>query len=131
MTTQGKGTYDAAGWDEKPYDDNGGAKLTRAHFTNTFTGDIEGEGTADYLMAYPTDQTASFVGLQKIVGTIAGKKGSFVLQTSGDWNGGTAKAEWFVVPGSGTDALKGLHGKGSYEASHGTTAKYKLNYDFE
>lgn len=128
MATTSTGTYQITGWDEQPYDEKDGVKLTKATISNGFTGDISGDGKAEYLMAYAGDSYASFVGLQKVTGTVAGRSGSFVLQVSGTYEGGTAKADWFVVPGSGTGELSGLTGRGGYRSSGGTSAEYTLEY---
>src|SRR6266508_2090077 len=67
-------------WDEKPYGEGEDLpKLTRATVTKTFTGDIAGEGHIEYLMMYRGDGSATFVGLERVVGQVAGKAGSFVL----------------------------------------------------
>ncbi|MEV4395821.1 DUF3224 domain-containing protein [Nonomuraea sp. NPDC049607] len=132
MTTQGKGSYQITGWDEKPYEEKKGQpKLSQAHVTNAWSGDIEGEGHAEYLMAYASDTEASFVGLQKVVGSIRGKKGSFVLQATGTFDGGVAKADWSVVPNSGTDELKGLSGKGGYVSKTDGSAEVTLNFNLK
>jgi len=71
-------------WDEKPYSEGKDLpKLTRASVTKTFTGDIEGEGQVEYLMMYRSDGSATFVGFERVVGRLAGKAGTFVLQRTG------------------------------------------------
>jgi hypothetical protein len=40
----------------------------------------EGEGQVEYLMMYRSDGSATFVGLERVVGRIGGKTGAFVLQ---------------------------------------------------
>src|SRR5438477_7731508 len=113
MTTHATGTFEVKSWNEKPYEEIGeGAKLTRASVTQSFQGDIEGEGTVEYLMMYPNEKFASFVGMHRLVGRVGGQSGSFVLQLSGTFEGGLAKADWFVVAGSGTGELLGLRGEG-------------------
>ena len=73
-----------ANWDEKPLSETPNQpKMTRADVAKTYTGEIEGEGQVHYLMMYRTDGTASFVGLERIIGRLAGKSGSFVLQRTG------------------------------------------------
>lgn len=131
MATQGKGSYQVTGWDEQAFHEADSARLTKAHFTNTFSGDIQGDGSADYLMAYPSDTYASFVGLQRVDGSVGGRAGSFVLQATGVFEAGKAKAEWFVVPDSGTGDLKGLKGKGGYQSGDAGSAEVTLNYSFE
>lgn len=131
MTTDGKGTYQVTGWDEKPYDEQEGAvKVTMASIDNTFTGVIEGSGHVRTVMVYPADDAANFTGLQRVTGTVGGRKGSFVLQATGSWTGGVARADWHVVPGSATGELAGLSGTGGYVSGENGACDYTLDYDF-
>ncbi|HEV2751974.1 MAG TPA: DUF3224 domain-containing protein [Gemmatimonadales bacterium] len=117
-------------WDEKPYGEGPELpKLTRATVTKTFTGDIEGEGQVEYLMMYRSDGSATFVGLERIVGRIGGKTGSFVLQRSGIFESGQAKESYSVVPGSGTGELRGLRGEGASSLGHGNEYPFVLKYE--
>jgi Protein of unknown function (DUF3224) len=119
-------------WDEKPYSEAPDMpKLTRATVTKTFTGDIEGEGQVEYLMMYRSDGSATFVGLEKIVGRVAGKAGSFVLQRTGAFEDGLAKESYFVIPGSGTGELRGLLGDGTSAVGHGTDYPFQLNCELD
>lgn len=116
-------------WDEKPFNEGQELpKMTRAVVTKTFTGDIEGEGQVEYLMMYRSDGSATFVGLERVVGKIAGKVGSFVLQRSGMFEGGVAKESYSVIPGSGTGELVGLSGEGTSAVGHGTEHPITLHY---
>jgi uncharacterized protein DUF3224 len=117
-------------WDEKPYSEGPDLpKLTRATVGKTFTGEIEGEGTVEYLMMYRSDGSATFVGLERISGRIAGKTGTFVLQRTGVFEGGLAKESYFVISGSGTGGLQGLQGEGSSAVGHGMEHPFTLNYE--
>src|SRR5438876_2522374 len=117
-------------WDEKPYSEgHDQPKLTRAAVTKTFTGDIDGEGHVEYLMMYRSDGSAAFVGLERIVGRLAGKAGSFVLQRSGVFENGVAKESYSVIPGSGTGELRGLRGEGTSAVGHGMEHPMTLTYD--
>jgi hypothetical protein len=133
MSTRASGTFKIQGWDEKPYDEiEGGRKLTQASVKQAFAGEVEGEGAVEWLMCYRPDQTADFVGLQRIVGRIDGRSGSFVLlQTEGTFDGKEAKGRLSVVPGSGTGELEGLRGGGEFRAPHGGEPSLSLDYDFE
>jgi hypothetical protein len=133
MTTRATGTFKIEGWDEQTYSEsNDGAKLTRASVKQAFSGDIEGEGDVEWLMCYRPDQTADFVGLQRIVGALAGRSGSFVaLQSGGTFDGKEARGELSVVPGSGTGELRGLRGTGEFSAPMGSTASITLDYYFD
>jgi hypothetical protein len=132
MTTHAKGIAETKNWDEKSYEEfEDGRKLTRASVTQSFQGDIEGDGAVEYLMIYPNANSASYVGLQKISGRMGGRTGSFVLQLSGSYDGSIARGTWFVVPGSATGELQGLRGEGGFSAPHGSQAAYTLDYEFE
>ncbi len=92
-------------WDEKPYNEGQGLpRLTR-------------------------DGSATFVGLERVVGNVAQKAGSFVLQRTGVFENGVAKESYFVIPGSGTGELQGLRGEGSSAVGHGTEHPLTLTYE--
>jgi hypothetical protein len=119
-------------WEEKPYNEAAGLpKLTRASVTKTFRDDLEGDGQVEYLMVYRPDGTASFVGLERVVGRLAGRSGSFVLQRTGIFDGSVAKEAYSVVPGSGTGELAGLRGEGSSTAGHAKENPITLEYDLD
>src|SRR5262249_1550750 len=133
MTTHAKGTLEMKNWDEKPYGEVEGApNLSRASVTNAFHGGIEGEGTLEYLMAYRAASragcAAGYVGMERGVGGLGGRSGSFVLQESGAFENGAATSTWSVVPGSGPGELRGLRGAGGFVARHGeTSSSYTLD----
>ncbi len=132
MSTQATATFQVKSWDEKPYNEiDDGPKLTRVSVTKSFSGDIEGEGTLEYLMIQRDDGSASFVGLERVVGRVGDRSGSFVLQHLGTYEEGTAKATFSVVPGSGTADLRGLRGEGSFASAHAEQYPITLDYDFE
>jgi hypothetical protein len=119
-------------WDEKPYSEGPDLpKLTRAVVTRTFTGDITGEGDVEYLMMYRSDGSATFVGLERVVGQVAGKAGSFVLHRTGVFENGVAKESYFVIPGSGTGDLRGLRGEGTSAVGHGMEHPFVLDYELD
>jgi hypothetical protein len=129
---QARADFKVKNWDEKPYNEiDGGPKLTRASVTQSIEGDIHGVGATEFLMAYRTDESASFIGLQRIVGRIGNRSGSFVLEGKGTYEDGTAKATWSIVPGSGTEELRGLRGEGEFIAHRGPNGSLALDYDFE
>lgn len=134
MQTQATGKFNITGWNEQAYadDDHSGdaMKMAQADVTMTFAGDIEGDGRVLYVMAYLSDKTASFVGLQRIIGRLGDKTGSFVLKTEGTYAENLAEATWSVVPGSGTGELAGLRGEGGYTAPAGGNVDWTLTYDF-
>jgi hypothetical protein len=121
MTTTGKatGTFTIKSWDEQPFAEVEGApKLTQARVTTTYGGDLDGEGTSTLVMAYD-GADASYAGYERVVGSLGGRSGSFVLRLAGGFEQGAARTTWTVVEGSGTGELAGLQGDGGYVASQG------------
>ena len=132
MKNRANATFKLDSWDEDPYNEIEGApKLTRVKVTKTYHGDIEGKSTLEYLMMYRQDGTASFVGLERVVGSLGGRSGTFVLQHKGTFEGGKAKVDWFVVSGSGTGKLSGLCGEGGFATEHTEQPAVTLDFDFE
>ena len=120
-------TYQPTAYDEMA----DGPSLFENRVDETFTGDVEGEGTVRVIQAARKDGSATFVGIERVRGAVGGRKGSFLLQISGTDLGRERKAEWFVVPGSGTGGLKGLRGEGGFQARRGEHGSIWLDYDFE
>jgi hypothetical protein len=119
-------------WDEQPYGEGPDQpRLTRASVTKTYTGEIEGEGQVEYLMMYRSDGSAAFVGLERVVGRIAGKTGTFVLQRTGVFENGQAKESYSVIAGSATGDLQGLVGDGRSAVGHGLEHPFTLSYQLD
>ena len=93
-----------------------GPALTRIHVEESFGGDISGAGVVEFLQAARADGSASFVGIERVTGTVERQV------VSGDW---------FVIPGSGTGELAGLRGEGGFSANLGEGAEVHLDYWFE
>lgn len=130
MKKSANARFAITGWDEKPYSEGQDLpKLSRANVTKTYTGDIEGDGQVEYLMMYRSDGSATFVGLERVVGKIGGKTGTFVLQRTGIFEGGQAKESYSVIPGSATGDLEGLKGDGTSAVGHGMEHPFTLSYE--
>jgi hypothetical protein len=82
-------------------------------------------------MMYRSDGSATFVGLERVVGRVGGNAGSFVLQRTGVFENGVAKESYVVIPGSGTGALRSLRGEGTSAVGHGTEHPLTLNYELD
>jgi hypothetical protein len=132
MSTHAQAKFEVQSWEENTYVElEGDAKLTRASVGQAFTGDLEGEGSVEWLMCYREDKTAEFVGLQRFVGRLGSRSGSFMMRTQGGFDGTEAKGSLAVVAGSGTEELRGITGTGEFAAPLGSTASVELDYDVE
>jgi len=108
-----------------------GPVLTRIHVEESFSGDIAGDGDVEFLQAARADGSASFVGIERVTGTVADRAGTFLLQDAGTVEGSIVSGTWFVIPGSGTGELAGLRGEGGFRANLGEGAQVHLDYWFD
>ena len=134
MTTRATSSFDVTGWDHSPYDEGiPGPALSRAKVRKAFRGDLVGESTAELLMcqADPANLNAGagYIASERVVGKLAGREGSFVMQHWGVSGGGAApKTAGFIVPGSGTGQLVGLTGDIQVEVGPGGEHTLTLDY---
>ena len=119
--------YQPAAYDEPAE----GPALTRIHGEESFGGDISGAGVVEFLQAARADGSASFVGIERVTGTVAGRNGTFLLQDAGTVQDNIVSGDWFVIPGSGTGQLAGLRGEGGFRANLGEGAQVHLDYWFD
>ncbi|MFD8413041.1 DUF3224 domain-containing protein [Streptomyces sp. NPDC059650] len=132
MSVRTTGRFTFAGWEEQPV---GAAdsvpRIARSTVVNSFTGGIEAEATTcAYTITYTGENIGSYTGLELLSGSLDGRKGAFVLREDGTFDAGGTRCGFEVVPGSGTGALAGLTGSGSFEYRHGdTSVEYVLTYD--
>jgi hypothetical protein len=123
-------TFTVEGWEENPFSDVAGQlKLTHTSVAKTFHGDLQGQGTLQYLMFYGPDEQTRVLGLERITGILDGKFGSFVVEHVGGDDGFEARGALVILPGSGTDALAGIRGKG--EAIANREGQFTMSLDYE
>ena len=131
MNERALSTLELSTWQEQAcHEVDGQPVLARASATQHFSGDIEGTGQLEVLLTYHPDGSASSVGLERVVGRVGGRAGSFVLEHAGCVEDGVSKARLAVVPGSGTAALDGLRGQGWCVRQPGRAAALTLDYEF-
>jgi len=94
-----------------------------------FHGELEADSKGQ-MLAHMTSVkgSAGYVAMEKVTGTLLGRKGSFVLQHSGTMNRGEATLVLTVVPDSGTEELEGLSGSMTITIADG---KHFYGFDFQ
>jgi hypothetical protein len=116
-------------YDEERYREAEGVELTQVHISRTFTGDLEGESTAELLTAKSAGG-GGYVGHDVITGTLAGRSGGFVFQHTGLMGPGGVTNAGTIVPGTGTGELAGITGEGTMladeEGNHTLTLEYEI-----
>lgn len=122
-------TFEVTNWDENPFDEGPAlGKLTCAKVTRKYSGDVTGDSNTEWLMAYSPDGSATFVGLERIRGTVGDREGTVVLQHTGRYADGAAKGKLEVVPDSGTGQLSGVAGNGEFLADPNGKVTLQLSF---
>ena len=84
----------------------------RMKLTKQFAGDLVGTSEGE-MMAFssPVKDSGAYVAIERVSGSLGGRKGTFALVHSGTMRrGGEFKLTIRVVPDSGTEELTGLTG---------------------
>jgi hypothetical protein len=112
MTTA-KGTFDVKITPQASDLAPEGPNLGRMSHDKQFHGDLAATAKGEMITAagIAVKESAAYSALERVTGTLHGKKGSFALQHTGIMNRGTPSLNITVVPDSGTGELAGLTGK--------------------
>jgi hypothetical protein len=109
-TTHARGTFDVT---LKPQaaDQGGDEALARMTVDKQFHGDLEGASKGQMLaVRTAVKDSAGYVAIERVTGTLSGRTGTFLLQHSGIMNRGEPQLTITVVPDSATEQLAGLSG---------------------
>ena len=126
--TRATGTFDVKLTSQAADTPPDGSPLGRLTIDKQFHGDLEGTSKGEMLTAgSPTvKNSAGYVAVERVAGTLHGKKGTFALQHMGVMTRGEGKLTISVVPDSGTGELTGLSGSMTIDIANG-----KHSYTFE
>ncbi len=106
-----------------------GSGLGRRSIDKRFHGELDATSTGEMLaFSSATDGSAGYVALETVRGTLAGRRGSFVLQHSATMTRGAPAQSITVVPDSGTGALAGLGGRMIVEIGPGGAHGYRFEF---
>jgi Protein of unknown function (DUF3224) len=121
------GTFEVTVTPEATEGTSEGMPLGRMALDKHYYGGLEGTSKGEMLTAGTGTGSGAYVAIERVSGTLRGRKGSFVLQHRGTMTrGGAPQLEITVVPDSGTGQLAGITGKMDIKISEG-----KHSYDFE
>ncbi len=94
-------------------EDDGAPAMGRALLVKRYTGEVLTGTATGHALTTQGPAGSSYVAQERVVGTLAGRTGSFVLEhgaVAGE--GMEPEQRAVVVPGSGTGELAGLRGSG-------------------
>jgi hypothetical protein len=104
--------------------------IARYSIDKVYHGDLEGSGVAEMLASLGEVKTSgTYVAIEIVHGTLAGKKGSFALGHIGTMQGGKQSLDIRVVPDSGTGELAGISGKMNILIAADGKHSYELEYE--
>ncbi len=121
MTNRATGTF------EVKLSPQEGGRMT---IDKQFQGDLVGTSKGQMLMANSgsVQGSAGYVAIEKVTGTLNGRRGTFYLQHSGTMTRGAGELTITVIPDTGTDQLVGLRGKMNIIIADGKHS-YEFDYD--
>ena len=129
MTTRATGTFDVKMSPMAAYDTAKDATIAHMSVDKTFHGDLEATSKGEMLAAGSGAKNSSgaYVAIERVTGTLNGRRGSFALHHTGVMNKGTPQLRVEVVPDSGTDELLGLVGTMNI-IIEGKVHRYEFDY---
>ena len=111
VTNHASGTFEVKLNPQAPEENVGDPTIGRMSLDKQFHGDIEGTSKGQMLTAGATvKDSGAYVAVERITGTLHGKRGSFVVHHTGVMTRGAPHLTITVVPDSGTGELAGLSG---------------------
>jgi len=126
------GTFEVTMNPEPPHDVNEAASIGRVSLKKQFSGDLQASSSGEMIgvRGQQVKDSAGYVAIERVSGSLHGKSGSFVLQHSGTMTRGKGELQVSVVPDSGTGELQGLSGRMTIEISDGNHS-YAFDYSFD
>ena len=127
MTARITGLFDVTMSPEAMHAAAAESGLGRMSLDKRYHGGLDATGVGEMLAARTATQgSAGYVALERVDGTLDGRRGSFFLLHSGLMDRGTPTLSITVVPDSGAGDLIGLSGRLDIRIADG-----KHHYDFD
>lgn len=127
MPVRASGTFEVKLTPRASKETDEGDNLFKMSIDKQFHGDLAANSKGEMLADNMGDKgSGGYVAMERVSGTLHGRRGTFVLQHSGTISRGAAQLSITVVPESGTGQLEGLEGKMMIKVADG-----KHSYEFE
>jgi len=122
------GAFDVVTTPAGEFDTQAGTATARFTLTKTFHGALSASGKGEMLTAMGSKPgSAAYVAIERIDGTLDGKRGSFIVHHTGTRSGGVDKLSIAIVADSGSGQLQGISGVMAIEMVDGKHV-YTLDY---
>lgn len=127
MSTHATGTFDIV-WEDLGNEEQNGNAIGRARITKTFAGDLVGTSVTEIMTVGTPAGPRAYVGVERVEGTLHGRKGGFILTHLAGVTDGEGWMKWQIVPTSGAGELEGITGEGQIVNDDGAHS-FTLGYD--
>jgi hypothetical protein len=108
-----------------------GAAIARHHLDKRYHGALDATGNGEMLShRTATAGSAGYVAIERVSGTLDGRRGSFVLQHAGLMDRGAPQLDLQVIPDSADGELVGLRGRMQIRIEAGRHA-YVFDYTLD
>ena len=129
MTARATGSFDVKMTPQAADEKAGDPTIGRMALDKQFHGDLEATSRGQMLAAMTAvKDSAGYVALERVNGTLAGRKGTFALQHGGLMDRGKPSLTIVVVPDSGTEGLEGISGTMTIRIEAGGKHFYDFDY---
>ena len=109
---QAKGEFEVKRTPQGELDMGGDARIGHMRFDKQFHGPLQASSVVHMLAVISkVAGSGAYVAIERIEGTLEGRRGSFFAQHNGVMTRGKPTLDLTVVPDTGSDALTGLHGR--------------------
>ena len=129
MQRQARGGFEVQRTPQGALDAGDGVEIGHVRFDKRFHGPLDATSVVHMLAVGPAvPGSAAYVAIERISGTLDGRRGSFMAQHSGTLDRGQPTLALGVVPDSGTGELAGLRGRMAIDIVDGAHF-YTLDYE--
>ena len=127
---QAKGEFEVTRIPQQELDIGGDASVGHSRFDKRFHGPLQATSVVHMLaLMTPVPGSGAYVAIERIEGTLDGRRGSFFAQHNGIMDRGRPSLDLTVIPDSGSGELTGLHGRIAIDIVEGKHF-YTFDYGF-
>ena len=128
---QAKGEFEVTRIPQEELEIGEGATIGHSRFEKRFRGPLDAISVVHMLAVMaPVPGSGAYVAMERIEGSLDGRRGSFFAQHNGVMDRGKPSLDLTVVPDSGTDDLLGLRGRIAIDIVDGKHF-YTFDYDLD
>ncbi len=129
MKHHSKGAFEVKLQPLDAYNRTEGSGLGRMSIDKQFHGELDATSQGEMLHAGNSKGSGGYVAIERVTGTLDGRRGAFSLQHNATMTNGVPYLDIIVVPGSGSGELVGLDGTMKIIIEAGGKHFYEFDYE--